>query len=88
LKLKFKEMYNSKVPTGDPTCPPHIRCAKQIFILVQERSNANNLEGELPDIGIEIDDLNNVDNEGAQVNNVQEETEDKGQATSPMQDHW
>jgi hypothetical protein len=77
LKCKFKEMYNSTVPTGDPTCPPHIQRAKQIFILIQDRSDANNLEGELPDIGIEIDDLNNVNNEGAQVNNVQEETEDE-----------
>jgi hypothetical protein len=85
LKRKFKEMYNSTVPTGDPTCPPHIRHAKQIFILIQEQSNADNLEGELPDIGIEIDDLNNVNNEGAQVKDVQEETEDKGQATRPRQ---
>jgi hypothetical protein len=73
------------VPTGDPTCPPHIQRAKQIFILIQERSNANNLEGELPDIGIEIDDLDIVVNVWAQVNNVQEleETEDKAQATHP-----
>jgi hypothetical protein len=78
LKPKFKDMYNSPVPTGDPTCPPHIRHAKEIFILIQERSHADNLEEELPDIGIEIDDLNNVDNERAQVNNVQEETEDEG----------
>jgi putative protein kinase ArgK-like GTPase of G3E family len=75
LKRKFKDMYNSTVPTGDPTCPPHIQRAKEIFYLIQEKSNADNLEGDLPDIGIEIDDLNNVDNEGAQVN---EETEDKG----------
>jgi hypothetical protein len=84
-KRKFKEMYNSMMPTGDPTCPPHIQRAKQIFILIQEQSDANNLEGELPDIEIEIDDLNNVVNEGAQVNNVQEETEDEGQATRPRQ---
>jgi hypothetical protein len=76
LKRKFKDMYNSTVPTGDPTCPPHIRRAKEIFYLIQERSDANNLEGELPDIGIDIDDLdNNVNNEEVQVN---EETEDKG----------
>jgi hypothetical protein len=59
----------------------HSTC-KEIFYLVQERSHANNLEGELPDIGIDIDDLNNnVDNEGAQVNEetqVNKETEDKG----------
>jgi hypothetical protein len=86
LKHKFKEMYNSMMPTGDPTCPPHIQHSKQIFILIQERSDANNLEGGLLDIGIEIDkNLTNVINEGAQVNNVQEETEDKGQATRPRQ---
>jgi hypothetical protein len=64
---------------------PYIRRAKQIFIFKQEQSNANNLEEELPDIGIEIDDLINVNNEGAQVNKVQEETEDEGQATRPRQ---
>jgi hypothetical protein len=78
-------MYNSTVPTGDPTCPPHIPRAKLIFLLIQEQSNADNLEGELLDIGIEIDDLNNVISEGAQVNGVQEqeEAEDKAQATRP-----
>jgi hypothetical protein len=76
LKRKFKDMYNSTVPTGDPTCPPHIRSAKEIFYLIQERSDADNLEGELPYIGIDMDDLNNnVNSEEAQVN---EETEDKG----------
>ncbi len=30
LKRKFSEVARMKIPTGDPTCPPHIRRAKRI----------------------------------------------------------
>jgi hypothetical protein len=28
LKLKFQEMARTKIPTGEPECPPHICIAK------------------------------------------------------------
>ena len=33
-----------KAPTGDPTCPPHVREAKRLRLLIQERFDASNLE--------------------------------------------
>jgi hypothetical protein len=30
LKGKFKELHIKRIPTGDPHCPPHVCCAKQL----------------------------------------------------------
>ncbi len=30
LKRKFKELHIKQIPTGDPNCPPAVRCAKQL----------------------------------------------------------
>jgi hypothetical protein len=48
-------MYNTRIPTGAPECPHHIREAKRIHIMIQERSDADNMEGNPPDIGVEVD---------------------------------
>jgi hypothetical protein len=31
LKRKFQEMARTKIPTGDPNCPRHIRVAKRAY---------------------------------------------------------
>ena len=38
LKRKFASFYRSKVPTGDPNCPPHVRRAKHLRYQIKERS--------------------------------------------------
>ena len=53
LRRKFKEMCGAQVPTGDPTCPPHIREAKRLYYLIQDRSDADNFDGTELDIGLE-----------------------------------
>jgi hypothetical protein len=56
LRQKFNELVNSKKPTGDPNCPPHIRRAK----LIQKRiiAKLDSGGGSLND-----DDLGIVDND-------------------------
>jgi hypothetical protein len=78
-------MYSATAPTGDPRIPPHIHHAKQIFREIQAHSDASNLDKDLPDIGIEIDDLENVVDAGEdQVNYVQVQSEeDESQAARP-----
>jgi hypothetical protein len=55
LRRKFREMCATQVPTGDPTCPPHIRQAKRLYLLIQDRSDADNFDGTELDIGLEED---------------------------------
>ena len=43
LRRKFNELVNSKKPTGDPNCPPHIRRAK--------RSNDKSSRSQIPGVG-------------------------------------
>ena len=80
LKRKFKEMYKSSMPTGDPNCPPHIRAAKRLHFQIQERSDADNLDGEEVDLAIDLmpdednsDNNNNgIDNNSNNNNNVED----------------
>jgi hypothetical protein len=44
LKRKFVSLYRSKVPTGDPKCPPEVRRAK--FILEEIKKKVDLSEGE------------------------------------------
>jgi hypothetical protein len=53
LKQKFKEMYSSKMPTGDPNCHAHIKTAKQLHRQIQERLDTDNLDGSEVDLGID-----------------------------------
>jgi hypothetical protein len=65
LRCKFKEMYNARIPTGDPECPEHIKTAKKLHIQIQQRSDADNMDGNMPNMGVEkevIDEENNNNN--------------------------
>ena len=64
LRRKFKEMYNARIPTGDPECPEHIKTAKRLHIQIQQRSDADNMDGNGLDMGVEeeeVDDDNNIE---------------------------
>lgn len=37
---KFMELYNKKIPTGDPTMPDTVKLAKKIRHLIEEKSDA------------------------------------------------
>jgi hypothetical protein len=45
LKRKFATLYNHKKPTGDPTCPPHVRNAKRIWDLIKLEMDVSDGEG-------------------------------------------
>jgi hypothetical protein len=45
LRRKFQALYNMQVPTGDPTCPPHVRRAKRLRNKIEERADASNMLG-------------------------------------------
>lgn len=59
LKLKFDRLSNTKKPTGDPSCPPHVRRAKRIARDILSRVNA---------VAV------GVDSEGDEENTVDEST--------------
>ena len=37
LKRKFQNLYLTRIPTGDPTCPPHVCKAKLIYELKKQK---------------------------------------------------
>ena len=45
LKRKFASLHNHKKPTGDPTCPPHVRNAKRIWDLIKIEMDVSDGEG-------------------------------------------
>ena len=49
LKRKFQEMARTKIPTGDPNCPHHIRIAKRAYYKLIKASDCSD---EL-DLGLE-----------------------------------
>ena len=51
LRRKFQALYNVRIPTGDPTMPAHVRRAKRIRYLIEERADASNLTGTGADLG-------------------------------------
>jgi len=48
IRRKFMELYNKKIPTGDPTMPDTVRLAKTIRYKIEEKSDAA--------VGVEVDD--------------------------------
>jgi hypothetical protein len=79
LKRKFKEMYKSSMPTGDPNCPPHIRTAKCLHFQIQERSDADNLDGEEVDLAIDLmPGNNNSDNNNNDIDNNNNNNNNEG----------
>ena len=59
LRRKFNELVNSKKPTGDPNCPPHIRRAKMIQRQIITKSDSGG--GSLNDDDLGIGDDNEQD---------------------------
>ncbi len=45
LRRKFQSLYNQQVPTGDPTCPPHVRQAKRLKFQIEARVDSSNTVG-------------------------------------------
>jgi hypothetical protein len=45
LRRKFQSLYNQKIPTGDPHCPPHVRKAKRIRYSIEARADSSNMMG-------------------------------------------
>ena len=41
LKRKFQEMARTKIPTGDPNCPNHIRIAKRAYYKLVKASDGS-----------------------------------------------
>ena len=41
LKCKFQEMARTKIPTGDPNCPNHIRIAKRAYYKLIKASDGS-----------------------------------------------
>ena len=41
LKCKFQEMARTKIPTGDPNCPHHIRIAKRAYYKLVKASDGS-----------------------------------------------
>jgi hypothetical protein len=65
LRRKFREMYNSRICTGDPECPEDIKTAKALHIQIQQRADADNMDGNGLDMGVEeevVDEENNNNN--------------------------
>jgi hypothetical protein len=57
LRRKFQSLYNSRIPTGDPSCPAHVQKAKRLRYQIEHRSDASNLEdGNLADLGFDDDE--------------------------------
>ena len=43
IKRKFKQLHNKKIPTGDPICPPAVRCAKRVRMAIIELMDSSDL---------------------------------------------
>jgi hypothetical protein len=41
LKRKFQELARTKIPTGDPNMPPHIRKAKHIYYRIVQATDGS-----------------------------------------------
>ena len=71
LQNKFKDTYRTKMPTGDPTMPDHVRRAKEIQCEYIEMSN-----------GSDGEDDESVEKGGNEKNNgnIDEDNEDEDDA--------
>jgi hypothetical protein len=66
LRRKFQSLYNQNVPTGDPSCPPHVRRAKRLRYKIEERADSSNMVGGGGDADLGFDDEEEQD-EGEEV---------------------
>ena len=44
IRRKFNQLANKNIPTGDPTCPPEVREAKEILSLIKEKTEIDNFD--------------------------------------------
>jgi len=49
-------LYNSKIPTGDPKCPANMRKAKKLYQLIQEKMELTDGDGSDDDYEDEEDE--------------------------------
>jgi len=67
IKRKFQQLYRVQKPTGDPTCPPNVRLAKQIRRQIIDKCEIDDADGD--DAGVRVLDMEdlqdfNIDDEG------------------------
>jgi len=41
LKRKFQQLARTKIPTGDPNCPPYVRDAKRIYYKIVQATDGS-----------------------------------------------
>ena len=63
LRRKFQALYNLQVPTGDPTCPPHVWQAKRLRYKIEERADSSNMLGGDAGADLGFDDNEEEDEE-------------------------
>ena len=54
LKKKFRKLYNTKAPTGNPNIPPHVRKAKAIKQKITTRAEVSDGEGDEEEVSLYI----------------------------------
>ena len=67
IKRKFQQLYRVQKPTGDPTCPPNVRLAKQIRRQIIDKCEIDDADGD--DAGVRVLDMEdlqdfNIDEDG------------------------
>jgi hypothetical protein len=70
LRRKFNELVQSKKPTGDPFCPPHIRRAKQIYKMILAKSESGGTMLEDEEIGFDVGADDNFNEEDTDTTSV------------------
>jgi hypothetical protein len=60
LRRKFTQLYKTKIPTGDPSCPNEVRRAKEIFRWIEARADA---AGEVVESELGFDEDNSPDDD-------------------------
>lgn len=77
LKNKFKALKNAKKPTGDPTCPPDVRRAKNIQKAIEGRMDVRELgSGDEKDNDLNDDDNTNDNNDDNNYNHCGHSSDD------------
>ena len=54
IKRKFRILYNTKAPTGNPNIPPHVRKAKAIKQKITTRAEVSDGEGDEEEVSLYI----------------------------------
>ena len=65
LRRKFSALYRTKMPTGDPACPPLVRMAKLIHNEIKEKVDMSDGEDKQSESGDAANDDNNDNDESS-----------------------